>query len=146
MRYLTHLPADTGRNLGSAFMPIPARPAVTWYSRGQVYGQPGTQGILAPPPAGVPQSVSGLANTGTSRSSDAPNLIYPALYFENAPPLEKEHAPVSRVSDNQMPVPAGRPANVTVMNPMRARIGGQRQIYQPQVVQTWRGLRGSVNG
>lgn len=144
MKYLVHAPTNTGQHLGSVLTPIPARPAVSWYSRGKVYGQPGTQGINVSGPSGVPQDTTARANMGVSRSSDAPDLIYPSLYWENDSP--KECAPVSVVSDNQMPVPAGRPANIIVMNPLQARIGGQRQVFQPQVVQTWRGMKGTANG
>jgi hypothetical protein len=142
MRYLVHAPSD-GRYLGSAIAPGLTRPAGAWSSRGPIAGAPGTVGIPAPAPY-VEQNNAGMASMGTSRSQDAPNIIFPALYFENSHP--HEHAPVSRTSDNQMPVPAVRPANVIIAAPLKARKGGQRQVYQPQVIQKFPGLYGRTNG
>lgn len=90
-------------------------------------------------------SVNDLANVGTSHSSCSPDVILPPIYFENDPPALKEHAPVSRISDNQMPVPSMRAANVLKSSPYRARLGGQGQVVQPQVIPTWRPWRG-MNG
>lgn len=142
MRYAVNTP-DVGRYTGSALMPTFTRPAGAWSSRGPIVGNPGTRAIPAPAPR-LDQGNVGRANMGISRSSDAPNVIYPSLYWEASSP--HEHAPVSRVSDNQMPVPAVRPPNVIIAAPLRARKGGQRQVYQPQVVQSFPGMRGTNYG
>lgn len=147
MRYVVHVPPrGAAPPLGAAVTPRMTRTYAGWSSRGPIYGAPGTRAILAPMPAAIPQSTVGLAATGRSRSSDAPNMIFPALYWEASLPLEKEKFPASVFSDNQIPVPASRPANVIIADPYRARHGGQRQVVQPQVVQTfpaWRGRLGS---
>jgi len=145
MRY--YVQAPTHQNvpyLGSALMPRMNRTYAGWSSRGKVYGQPGTQAIHIDGIGSQPGP--DLASVGTSYSQMAPNVIFPPLYWEADAPLDKEHAPVSRKSDNQMPVPALRPANVLTFDPYRARKGGQRQVYQPQVVQTWRGMKGTPYG
>lgn len=111
-----------------------------------IRGQPGTAAISAPPPAAVPRDAVRRDGGGDSRSTDSPNLWFPSIYYENEPPLNKEHAPVSTFSDNQMPVPALRPGNTIPMDPYTARHGGQRQVFQPQVVQMWRGMKGTTYG
>lgn len=146
MRYLAMGPTNNTRYLGTALTP----PLSRWHatvSRGMVVGHPGTQWIPAPPPSAVPQNPGFLATSGRRRSSDAPNAFLPAIYYEAGSGYgNHEHAPVSRISDNQMPVPARRAANVILSNPYRARLGGQRQVVQPQVVQTWRGMYGNTGG
>lgn len=147
MRYSVHAPTHTGEtsyHLGSALMPHLTRPAQSWSSRGLIAGFPGTLGIVAPSAQGVPQEVTPMATMGVSRSSTAPNRWYPSLYWVAG--ADQEHAPVSIKSDNQMPVPAIRPANVIPFNTYKTRKGGQRQVIQPQVVQQWLGMRGTRNG
>jgi hypothetical protein len=147
MRYSVNAPTDTGEtsyHLGSALTPHLTRPAASWSSRGPIAGFPGTMGIVAPSPQGVPQDVTAMASTGRSRSSDAPNRFYPSLYWVAG--ADQERAPVSVKSDNQMPVPAVRPANVVVFDTYTTRKGGQRQVIQPQVVQRWLGMRGTNSG
>lgn len=147
MRYSVHAPThtgETGYHLGSALTPHLTRPAASWSSRGPIAGFPGTLGIVAPSAQGVPQDTTAMAHMGRSRSSTSPNRWYPSLYWVAG--SDQEHAPVSRISDNQMPVPALRPANVIVFKAYTARKGGQRQVIQPQVVQRWLGMRGTQNG
>jgi len=141
MRFLVHAPSKGVPPLGAVLTPSMTRTYAGWSSRGQIYGQPGTQAIPAPTPSATPQNNVGLAASGTHRSSDAPDHWYPALYWEANDP--KEHAPVSIKSDNQMPVPAKRAPNVILADPYRSRKGGQRQVVQPQVVQVWRGMKGT---
>jgi len=147
VRYVVHVPpAGVAPPLGAAITPRMTRTYAGWSSRGPIYGAPGTRAIQSPTPPATNQGVIGLAATGRSRSSDAPDYIFPALYWEASPPLEKEKFPASVFSDNQMPVPAGKPVNVVIADPFRARHGGQRQVVQPQVVQSfpaWRGRLGS---
>jgi hypothetical protein len=97
-------------------------------------------GIPMPDPSAVREDVNSLASVGAFYSGAAPNVIFPPLYWEADAPLDKEHAPVSRISDDQMPVPAGRAKGYAPMAPYRARKGGQRQVVQPQVVQSWKGM------
>lgn len=147
MRYTVHAPADTGHYIGAALTPNMTRPAVGWSSRGRVVGYPGTLAVAAPPPDGLHRSFNDIANMGVSRSVDSPNVIFPPIYYEDGSAYGvKEHAPVARISDNQMPVPAVRPPNVLVFDAYKARHGGQRQVYQPQVIQQWRGMKGTSNG
>jgi hypothetical protein len=148
MRYTVNAPTDTqGKYLGSALTPPLTRTAASWSSRGLVSGFPGTLPIRIGGPEALHPDFGDLVSGGTSYSQSAPDFILPALYREMGDGYgQHEHAPVSRISDNQMPVPAVRPANVLVSNPYRARMGGQRQVYQPQVVQSWRGMRGTTNG
>jgi hypothetical protein len=94
--------------------------------------------VPAPDEFARPNERSAMASNGVFATEYAPNVIYPPLYWEAGDP--HEHAPVSRVSDNQMPVPAGRPAGRILFDNYKARHGGQRQVVQPQVVQTWRGM------
>jgi hypothetical protein len=85
-----------------------------------------------------------MANMGRMGGSKrAPQYWLPSLYRLAG---KQECAPVSRVSDNQMPIPAVRPANVIPSNPYVTRKGGQRQVIQPQVVQQWLGMRGTNGG
>jgi hypothetical protein len=144
-RYLVYAPTrGVSPILAAALTPPMHRVSVT-ESKGKVVGQPGTWAIRAPSPAAVPQNqYIALASTGDSRSSDSPDVQFPRMYWEADMP--KEHAPVSMYSDNQMPVPARVSPNVIKADPYRARKGGQRQIYQPQVIQRWLGQRGTPNG
>lgn len=142
MRYFVHAPSNGVPPLGSVLTPSMTRTYAGWSSRGKVYGQPGTMGVQVADPAAIREDVNSLASVGQFSTSCAPDVIFPALYWEADAPLEKEHAPVSRISDNQMPIPALRPQNVVTANPFRARKGGQRQVIQPQVVQRWLGMNG----
>ena len=144
MRFTAMGPTDNTRHLGSALTPPMSRHSLT-VSRGMVCGNPGNRWIPAPPPAAVPQHPAFRVNQGVSRSSDAPNAFLPAIYYETSNGYgQHEHAPVSRISDNQMPVPAMRAPNVIKSDPYRARKGGQRQVVQPQVIQQWRGMYGNT--
>lgn len=130
--------------LGSAVTPHMAVPAGIYRGPVPVEGHPGTLAISAPSPTGIPQDVTAMATAGVSRSVNAPNRWFPALYrvvFRGY-----NRAPVARVSDNQMPVPALSPANVIKSSPYVTRKGGQRQVFQPQVVQQWLGMKGTPNG
>ncbi len=141
MKFYAHMPRmGTAPPMGAALTPPMHKSVWAWSSRGKVYGQPGTRGIPIGDPAAVREDVNSLATVGVFFSGAAPNLIFPPLYWEADDPLHKEHAPVSRVSDDQMPVPAGRAKGYLPGAPYRARKGGQRQVVQPQVVQSWRGM------
>jgi hypothetical protein len=132
------------RNMGSALTPGLTRPASGWSSRGPVVGNPGTLRVPAAAPAAVRAETTATAAMGNQGGSvRAPQYWLPSLYRLAG---KQECAPVSRVSDNQMPIPAVRPTNVIPSNPYVSRKGGQRQVIQPQVVQTWLGMRGTNGG
>jgi hypothetical protein len=115
--------------LGAAQIPIRARGAADYASRGMINGSPGTMPIAAPRPGGVPQDSTGLAiDGGDSRSSDAPPVWYPGVYYENNTASPPEHAPVSILSDNQMPMPAVNPLGPPAVLQGRPRMGGQFSI------------------
>jgi hypothetical protein len=146
MRFTVHAPTDGVPPLGSVMTPSLTRTYAGWSSRGRIVGRPGTVKIPMGDPAAVRENVVALASGGTIMTWYAPNYILPSQYWEAEPGPLKEHAPVSRLSDNQMPIPARRAPNVIVHSPYVARKGGQRQVYQPQVVQSWRGMKGTSNG
>lgn len=145
-RFTVHAPTNGVPPLGSVLTPRLTRTYAGWSSRGKVFGRPGTLGIPVADPAAVREDVNSLANVGQFSTSCAPNVIFPPLYWEADLPGDKEKFPGSVFSDDQMPVPAGRPANVIVSDPYKARHGGQRQVIQPQVVQSWRGMKGTTGG
>lgn len=146
-RYFVHAPvAGKAPPMGAALTPPMTRTYAGWSSRGKVHGAPGTQGIPAPGPAATPVNPVAQASVGTFYSDCAPNVIFPALYWENDAPSGKEKFPASVFSDNQMPVPAVAPRNYYTINAYKARRGGQRQVVQPQVVQRWLGMKGTTGG
>jgi hypothetical protein len=105
-------------------------------------GQPGTQAIPVLPVIPSPD-LGDLAQAGTSRSSDARDVIYPNLYFARPQRAYWPGAgmPVSVQSDNLMPVPAADPRGIParLATPIVQR--GQVQIRQPQAMPTWNGRR-----
>lgn len=123
---------------GSWLIPAPAQGFGSWASRGSLHGQPGTEEIPAPPPAAVSQHADNAVTR--HRSSDSPDLIFPALYYET---LSDNPAlvPTGRImieSDNMMPAPAIDPRGLpAVMSTPPPRIGGQSQVTQPYAVQNW---------
>lgn len=143
MRYVVHVPpSGVAPPLGAAVTPRMTRTYAGWSSRGPIYGAPGTRAVQVSDPAGVREDVNSLAAIGQFSTRCAPNVIFPALYWEASPPLEKEKFPASVFSDNQMPVPALKSNNRVIADPFHARKGGQRQVVQPQVVQrfpAWKG-------
>ncbi len=145
MRFTTYAPTRGTRRVGAALTPTMTRTFAGWSSRGRIYGQPGTQGIQAPNPAAIEQSKTAQASNGVFSTAHAPDLIFPALYFENDRPEHKEKFPGSIRSDNQMPVPAQMGRKIYTADAYKPRLGGQRQVPQPQVVQRWLPMRG-LNG
>jgi len=129
--------------LGAAAVPLPARGAQAYQSRGIIDGQPGTQAIPAPG-AGLPQDATSLAqNAGYYRSSDTRNIWYPGIYYERPGADGYEHAPVSILSDNQMPLPAVNPLGLPAVMQGRPRIGGQYQVANRATVPAYPSLGGS---
>ena len=146
--------------LGAAAVPFPGKTAQGYQSRGIIDGQPGTQPIPAPG-AGLPQDNTALAqNAGWHRSSQVNNVWYPALYYERPGDQGYEHAPVSILSDNQMPLPAinplgppaagarqNAPASQSSVPPWvaqgRPRLGGQFQVVNRASVPAYPSLGGN---
>jgi hypothetical protein len=98
-------------------------------------GQPGTQGIPVSPPQVPSPDIGDLALSGTSRSSDAPNVIYPNKYYVRGL-TERPGAgtPISVYSDNLMPVPAVDPRGIpsSQFKPVTQR--GQNAVaWQPNM-------------
>lgn len=141
-RFIVHAPTRGVPYLGTVLTPSMTRTYAGWSSRGKVFGQPGTMGIPVDDPAAIREDVNSLASVGTFSSACAPNVIFPPLYWEADSPQDKEKFPGALISDDQMPVPAGRPGNYITANPYLARHGGQKQVIQPQVVQRWAGMYG----
>jgi hypothetical protein len=129
----------------SAFMPHYNRLAASGATqyKGAVSGQPGTQAIPAPTGNTYMSPDKGdLVLSGSSRSTDAPDFIYPQKYFERS--LDGDGTmgfvtPVRIYSDNLMPVPAqdprGRPARLA----KTVRRGGQFQVSAPRAMPVWGG-------
>jgi hypothetical protein len=141
MKYvLSGIPA--GAQL-SAFMPHWTRYAASGAQRykGSVSGQPGTMAVAAPTGDTVPsRDIGDLALAGTARSSDAPDFIWPNLYYDrtlNGAGTMGPVTPVRIYSDNLMPAPAqdprGRPARLA----KTVRRGGQQQVSQPRALPRW---------
>lgn len=134
-RYIVYAPTKGVPPLGSVMTPHLTRTYSSWVSSGRIHGAPGTQAIPMPDPSAIREDVNSYAAVGQFSTHNAPNTIYPSIYYENDAPLEKEKFPGSVFSDNQMPVPALRPGNKIKAAPYKARKGGQAQVVQPQVVQ-----------
>jgi len=132
-------PADPG----GALMPTcPVTPRATTSRQVVVYGQPGTLGIPAPKPNGLPMVSQTRDTQGSWRS---PDVWFPSLYVTTP---ENMHAPVSLFRDNQMPVPAvgvfGRVGRIASPAFKRRGTGGQKAIDWPAVVQRFPNRVGSA--
>lgn len=116
--------------------------AVT-YKR-KLIGQPGTHAIPVTGP-GVPQNSIGQAQMGLSRSSNAPDAIYPQQYYVNGI-TERPGAgmPISVGSDNLMPIPAADPRGIpsTQYQPINQR--GQNQLKSWPNLVRWRASNGGA--
>lgn len=132
MRYSMMDPKAAGRPLG-ALMPSPAiQPSASTNGLMRVHGQPGTHGIPAPKPAAIPPTASGTRANQPSYAS--PDVRFPSIYYTTA---ENCHGPAGLFRDNQMPVPAVRVYNMPRVSMRTRRVGGQSQVGQPAVAQTW---------
>lgn len=139
-RFFVHAPTQGKPMSAAALAPSMTRTYAGWSSRGRISGSPGTRGIPISDPSAIQQNNVTLASNGQLSSRHAPAMIFPSIYYENDAPQDKERAPVSRISDNQMPVPATPSAKFYTAKPYQARLGGQRQVIQPQVVQRFPGM------
>lgn len=127
--------------LGAAQIPLRAYSAQAYQSRGMIDGSPGTTPITAPRPP-VPQDLTGMAQMGTNRSSDAPNVWYPGVYYQTNATDPPEHTPVSVLSDNQLPMPALNPIGYPSVSMGRPRLGGQYQVMNRASVPAYPNLSG----
>jgi hypothetical protein len=104
-----------------------------------VSGQPGTVAIPAPTTnTQISPDLGDLAQAGTSRSSDSPDVWYPQEYYQvSLTEMPGAGMPIRIYSDNLMPVPAkdARGRGAVLARPQVRR--GQRQIGQPRVVPSW---------
>jgi len=127
----------------SAFMPNWVRLAASGAQqyKGAVSGQPGITGVPAPTSNTQMHPDTGdLAQTGTGRSSDAPDVWYPQVWYQDQLTGRPGAGQPIRVwSDNLMPVPArdprGKPA--LLFKPILQR--GSAQVSQPRAVPSWGG-------
>lgn len=134
-------PANVGGHpaVVPAFVRLAGSGAVAYKDR--VAGFPGTLGVPVHPVIPSPD-LGDKAQSGLSRSSDAPNVFYPNMYWAR---LEASWAPgagmpVSVYSDNLMPVPAGDPRGVPAPLQMGMGVGFSPrpgQIRQPVPLPMW---------
>lgn len=137
MRYTTSGPTwAAGRYVGPALTPPYIAEGQAGISYGPVTFKPGNEAI----PVGhsnVDQGLVGLALTGVSRSSDAPDWFKPRYGFQVAAERVDVHTKASVVA----PVPSTPPQRIqTVRQQYVPRAGGLSQIGQPQTVPRWPSL------
>jgi hypothetical protein len=125
----------------SAVTPALTRPAgsgsVTY--KDGVTGWPGTQAIPVQPPRVPSPDVGDLAMAGTARSSDAPDVIRPNLYWARPQAQWWPGAgmPVSYRSDNLMPVPATDPRGIPARLAVPLNLRGSRQVRAVRSPVSW---------
>lgn len=120
-----------------ALMPVPAvQPKASTGGLVNLVGHPGDLPIAAPKPAAL-VPISQMRETQPSYC--APDVMYPSAYW---PLPDHMHPPVALLRTNPMPVPAVTPYQLAGIAQRSRRVGGQSQIVQPQVAQTWPQWRG----
>jgi len=123
---------NNNRPIG-AMMPQPAiQPSASSNGLLHVFGQPGTMGVPAPKPGAIPETAAGTRANQPSYAS--PDTMFPSIYY---PLADNCHGPMGLFRDNPMPVPAIRVYNLPGIAQKSRRTGGQTQIGQPAVRQTW---------
>jgi hypothetical protein len=129
VKFLTQGP---GQSLGAAALPVPAKMAQAYQSHGRIHGSPGIEAIPSPRPAAVPQGIA-YRNTGSPlfASEKAPAVWFPGVYYYGTDSVSR--APVSVISDNQMPMPAVDPMREPSIQLRRPTFLGQTQVQQPWV-------------
>lgn len=114
-------------------MPQPAiQPSASSNGLMHVFGQPGTMGVPAPKPGAIPPTAAGTRANQPSYAS--PDTMFPSIYY---PLAANCHGPAGLFRDNPMPVPAVHIYNMPRIAQKSRRTGGQSQIGQPAVRQTW---------
>lgn len=106
--------------------------------KAEVTGQPGTMAIPVRPVVPSPDA-GDKAQMGLSRSGDAPDHFFPNLYYARP---ERDFwpgagMPVSRLSDNLMPVPAADPRGVPARLQAPVMLRGSRQVRQVPALPQW---------
>ena len=128
---LSALSSGTSAKAGPALLPVPSVDAGAKNSREQVFGYPA---LTVPAPSPFPRTDTELvaqAQTGwIGLPSSAFTAWRPSVYYINS----HERAPVSRCSDNQMPVPAVDPRGVPGVVMPGALFRGQYQVAQPRAL------------
>lgn len=125
----------------AALMPVPAgaSPKATTGGLVRVHGYPGNMAIPAPKPGALPPTAAGgWRNNQPSYAS--PDVMYPSIYYTTP---EHMQPPVPIRPDNIMPVPAINLFNMAGVSQRMRRVGGQSQIGQPAVVQSWPQWKGA---
>ncbi len=123
-----------------AFTPMPNR-SMLGSSHGliKIYGQPGTQAVLAPKPEALRPPCPGE----TRPSMGAPDTIYPALYWVKTL-VTSPYKVVPRRSTHEVPVPARRAYVAPKPLANRSKIGGDTSMAWPSAPQYW-GTNKAVN-
>lgn len=131
-RYTMQDPGSGPPGRAGALMPVPAvDPKASTGGLVRLVGMPGTQGIAAPKPAAI---VPISQTRATQPSYVAPDVIFPSIYY---PLADNMHPPVGLLRTNPLPVPAVRIQQLAGIAQRMRRVGGQSQVGQPQVAQTW---------
>lgn len=132
MRYTIQDPGGGPPGRAGALMPVPAvDPAASTGGLVRLVGMPGNTAIAAPKPAAL-VPISQMRETQPSYC--APDVMYPSVYYALA---DNMHPPVALLRTNPMPVPAVTPYQLAGIAQRMRRVGGQSQVGQPQVAQTW---------
>lgn len=128
---LTAMASSQLHKLRGALIPVPAIDAGAKNSRSVVYGFPGTVRIPAPPPfPDADKMTVAFAQTGwIGIPSSYFSWWTPSIYYVPA----VERAPVSRISDNQMPVPAVDPRGLPAVVMPGPMMMGQTQVSTPRL-------------
>lgn len=140
-RYTVNDPGAGPPGRAGALVPVPAvDPKASTGGLVELYGHPGTMAVSTPKPAAlVPIS----QQRDTQPSFCAPDTSWPSIYYTTPANM---HPPVSLLRTNPMPVPAASVYQLARVAQRMRRVGGQSQIGQPQVVQTWPQWRGQTSG
>ncbi len=141
MRYSMNDPGGGPPGRAGAMMPVPAvDPKASTGGTVHVFGQPGTMGVPTPKPAALPM----ISQTRATQPSWAsPDVMFPSIYYTTP---ENMHPPVALLRTNPLPVPATPVYALARIAQRMRRVGGQSQIGQPQVSQTWPQWKGQARG
>ena len=131
-RYTMQDPGGGPPGRAGALMPVPAvDPKGSTGGLVRLVGHPGNMAIPAPKPAA---SVPISQTRATQPSYVAPDVLFPSIYF---PLADNMHPPVALLRTNPLPVPAVTIQQLAGIAQRMRRVGGQSQVGQPQVAQTW---------
>ena len=151
MRFFTHAAPPRGQPhaamdavTAAALLPHPAGASPKalkwgyWGAEAQLCGHPGTVAIPAPRP-NLDRGATAKALEGWyGSSSDTPDHFRPALYYVRG---DQEHAPVSLMRTNNMPVPAVDPYDLKPSKPTSpsSQAGGTQTTRLAQIaMRSWR--------